>query len=97
MLLAVEVRRMQELGDLEDRLRIDQDRAENALLGLDRLRCQLVDAHRFTCRHVLARHEGGEQRLLEPYRRRGLPVAAPRPRSGRFPTLSVSWLGTRRG
>jgi hypothetical protein len=60
MLLAVEVRRAQELGDLQNRIRVDQDRAEDALLGFDRLRCQLVDAHfagkvRVWCRARTAR------------------------------------------
>ena len=45
VLLAVEIGRPQEVGDLQDGVRIDEDRAEHALLGLDRLWCQLVDAH----------------------------------------------------
>ena len=31
--------------EFQDGVRIDEDRAEHALLGFDRLRCQLVDAH----------------------------------------------------
>ena len=32
---AIEVLRSQELGDLDDRVAVDQDRAENRLLGLE--------------------------------------------------------------
>jgi hypothetical protein len=45
VLRAVEIDRPQEVADLEDGVGVDEDRAEDALLGLDRLRCQLVDAH----------------------------------------------------
>jgi hypothetical protein len=38
VLLAVEVDRAQEVGDLQDRIRIDEDGPENALLSLDGLR-----------------------------------------------------------
>src|SRR5205085_9330478 len=36
---------MQEVSDLQDRVRIDQQGAKEALLGVDRLRRELVDAH----------------------------------------------------
>ena len=41
--LPVEVLRAQELGDLDDRVPVDQDRAEHGLLGLEALRRQSVD------------------------------------------------------
>ena len=41
--LPVEVLRAQELRDLDDRLAVDQDRAENRLLGLQTVRRQTVD------------------------------------------------------
>ena len=41
--LAVEVGRPQELGDLDDRVAVDEDRAEHGLLGLEALRRQAVD------------------------------------------------------
>jgi hypothetical protein len=42
VLLPVEVRRTQEVADLEDGIRIDQDGAQDTLLGLDRLWRQLL-------------------------------------------------------
>ena len=42
---AVEVAGLEEVADPKDRIGIDEDRSENALLRLDRLRRQLVDAH----------------------------------------------------
>jgi hypothetical protein len=42
VLLPVEVRRTQEVADLEDGIRVDQDGAQDALLGLDRLWRQLL-------------------------------------------------------
>ena len=41
--LAVEVGRPQELGDLDDRVAVDQDRSEHRLLGFDTLRRKAVD------------------------------------------------------
>ena len=41
--LAVEVGRAQELGDLDDGVAVDQDRAEHGLLGLETLGRQAVD------------------------------------------------------
>ena len=41
--LAVEVRRAQELRDLDDRVAVDQDGAEHRLLGLETLRRKAVD------------------------------------------------------
>ena len=41
--LAVEVLGAQELGDLDDRVAVDEDRAEHRLLGLETLRRQAVD------------------------------------------------------
>ena len=42
---SVEVSGLQEVADPENGVRVDQNRAEHALLSLDGLRCQLVDAH----------------------------------------------------
>ena len=39
----VEVRRTQEVGDLDDRVAIDEEGAEDRLLGFDRLRRKAVD------------------------------------------------------
>ena len=41
--LAVEVRWPQELGDLDDRVAVDEDRAEDRLLGLEALGRQAID------------------------------------------------------
>jgi hypothetical protein len=41
--LPVEVRGPQELGDLDDRVTVDEDRAEDRLLGLEALGRQAVD------------------------------------------------------
>jgi hypothetical protein len=41
--LPVEVLRLEEFGDLDDRLAVDQDRAEDGLLGLETVRRQAVD------------------------------------------------------
>ena len=41
--LAVEVLGLEELGDLDDRVAVDEDRAEHGLLGLDGLRRKAVD------------------------------------------------------
>ncbi len=43
---AVEIGPVQEVGDLEDGLGVDQDRPEHALLGFDRLGGDAVNAHR---------------------------------------------------
>jgi hypothetical protein len=49
--LAVEVLRAQELRHLDDRVTVDEDRAEHGLLGLQRLRRQAID-------HSLPDHDG---------------------------------------
>ena len=49
--LAVEVRRAQELRDLDDRVAVDEDGAQHGLLGLETLRRQTVD-------HALPDHGG---------------------------------------
>jgi hypothetical protein len=41
--LAVEVLGLEELGDLDDRVTVDEDRPEHGLLGLDGLRRQTID------------------------------------------------------
>ena len=41
--LPVEVRGPQELGDLDDRVAVDEDRAEHGLLGLEALGRQAID------------------------------------------------------
>src|SRR6187551_408052 len=41
--LTIEVVRTKELGDLHDRVAVDEDRAEHRLLGLQALRRQTVD------------------------------------------------------
>ena len=41
--LAIEVLRPEELGDLDDRVAVDQDRAEDRLLGLEALGRQAID------------------------------------------------------
>src|SRR5437870_10959326 len=46
VLLAVEVRGVKEVCDLQDRVGIDQQRPEDALLGVDRLGGELIDTHR---------------------------------------------------
>ncbi len=46
VLLAVEVGRLEEVPHAQDGIRVDEDRAEDALLCLDRLRSELVDTHR---------------------------------------------------
>ena len=66
--LAVEVRGAQELGDLDDRVTVDEDRAEHRLLGLETLRRQAID-------HGHPRSDGGlcqlecQRRRLRPIRR----------------------------
>ena len=45
VLLPIEVGRVEEVRDLQDRVGVDQQRAKDALLGVDRLRRELVDAH----------------------------------------------------
>jgi hypothetical protein len=45
VLRAIEVGRSEEVGDLQNRVGVDEDRAEDALLGLDRLRRQAVRAY----------------------------------------------------
>jgi len=42
---AVEVGRAEEVGHLDDRVAIDQERAEDGLLGVDGLRWQTIDGH----------------------------------------------------
>jgi hypothetical protein len=54
VLAAIEVGGLEEVAHPEDGIGVDQDRAEHALLGLDRLWCQLVDAHRRDLRVVMA-------------------------------------------
>jgi hypothetical protein len=46
VLRPIEVGRPEEVGDLQDRIGVDEDGAEDALLRLDGLWRQLVDAHR---------------------------------------------------
>ena len=76
VLLPVEVGRMQEVGDLEDRLGVDQDRAEHALLGLDGLRRQAIN-------------HGGEGAPDPVWVRRTVAGRAPIP-IGRCPQTSAS-------
>jgi len=45
VLLSIEVRGVEKVRDLQDRIGIDQQRAKDALLGVNRLGCELVDAH----------------------------------------------------
>src|SRR5207249_166413 len=60
VLLAVEVRGVEEVCDLQDRVGIDQQRPEDALLGVDGLRGELIDAHR----GAWASAKGGNRGLL---------------------------------
>jgi hypothetical protein len=45
VLLAVEVAGLEEVPDAKDRIGVDEDRSEDALLRLHRLRRELVEAH----------------------------------------------------
>ncbi len=49
----IEVGGLEEVPDAQDGIRIDEDRAQDALLGLDRLRRELVDAHESRRRKVM--------------------------------------------
>ena len=64
--LAVEVRGPQELGDLDDRVAVDEDRAEHRLLGLEALGRQAIDHG-----HL---EDGGGLCHLECHGRRACPI-----------------------
>ena len=72
--LAIEVLRPQELGDLDDGIAVDEDRAEHGLLGFETLRRQAID-------HGVGRTPTGGMRASLSRRRRDRSTKAPHPRT----------------
>ena len=56
--LPVEVLGLEEVGDLDDRVPVDEDRAEHGLLGFDGLRRQAIDHARRDSTDVAGQSEG---------------------------------------